>query len=138
MNRCSTGLLAAVLLLSSAVASDSAAEKVAVNAANQWLALVDAGNYTASWDEAAAFFKSAVSKEQWVETMKGRRTPLGKVESRKLKSATYTTSLPGAPDGQYVVIQYDSSFQQKKSAVETVTPMRDKDGQWRVSGYFIK
>lgn len=26
----------------------------------------------------------------------------------------------------------------KKSAIETVTPMMDKDGKWRVSGYYIK
>jgi Protein of unknown function (DUF4019) len=66
------------------------------------------------------------------------RDPLGKVLSRTLKSATYTTSLPGAPDGEYVVIQYDTSFEHKKSAVETITPMLDKDDHWRVSGYFIK
>lgn len=60
------------------------------------------------------------------------------MQSRKLKSATYTKTLPGAPDGEYVVIQYDSSFVNKKSAVETVTPMLDKDGKWRVSGYFIR
>lgn len=48
------------------------------------------------------------------------------------------TSLPGAPDGKYVVIQYDTSFENKKAAVETVTPMLDKDGKWRVSGYYIK
>jgi hypothetical protein len=36
-----------------------------------------------------------------------------------------------------VVIQYDTSFANKKSAVETVTPLLDSDGQWRVSGYFI-
>ncbi len=48
------------------------------------------------------------------------------------------TSLPGAPDGEYVVISYETSFTNKKSAIETVTPMLDKDGKWRVSGYFIK
>ncbi len=48
------------------------------------------------------------------------------------------TSLPGAPDGQYVVIQYESSFEHKKSAIETVTPSQGADGHWRVSGYFIK
>jgi ribosomal protein S17E len=42
------------------------------------------------------------------------------------------------PDGKYVVIKYDTSFENKKSAVETVTPMLDKDGKWRVAGYFIK
>ncbi len=138
MKRCSVTLVVAVLLLRSAAVSDSRAEKAAVNSANQWLALVDAGNYAASWDEAASFFKNAVSKEQWAKMLRATRAPLSKIESRKLKSAAYTTSLPGMPDGQYVVIQYGSSFEHKKSAVETVTPMLDKDGQWRVSGYFIK
>ena len=58
--------------------------------------------------------------------------------SRRVKTARYATSLPGAPDGQYVVIQYRTSFANKKSAIETVTPMRDSDGQWRVSGYYIR
>jgi hypothetical protein len=35
-------------------------------------------------------------------------------------------------------MEYDTSFANKKSATETVTPMLDNDGQWRVSGYFIK
>ena len=63
---------------------------------------------------------------------------MGKLLSRKLKSATYKTTMPGAPDGEYVVIQYDSSFEHKQAAVETVTPMLDKDGKWRVFGYYIK
>ncbi len=53
-------------------------------------------------------------------------------------SATRRTSLPGAPDGEYVVIQYRSEFENKSNAVETVTPMRDADGEFRVSGYFIR
>jgi hypothetical protein len=56
----------------------------------------------------------------------------------QLKSRTYSTTLPGAPDGEYVVIQYQTSFANKKASVETVTPMREKDGRWRVSGYFIR
>ena len=70
--------------------------------------------------------------------MKSVRSQFGKVLSRKVKSAKYTTSLPGAPDGEYVVIQFDSSFANKKSAIETLTPALDKDGKSRVSGYFIK
>jgi hypothetical protein len=49
-----------------------------------------------------------------------------------------TTSLPGAPDGDYVVIRFATSFEKKKSAIETVTPMRERNGTWRVSGYYIK
>ena len=46
--------------------------------------------------------------------------------------------MPGAPDGRYVVVQYDTVFENKASAVETVTPMADPDGVWRVAGYFIR
>ncbi len=129
-------LIAALLFANCAAFSQSA--DAAVDATHQWLAQVDDGNYAASWGNAAQFFKNAVSQEQWAKMLGTSRAPLGKVESRKLKSATYATSLPGVPDGQYVVVQYDTSFEHKKSAIETVTPMLEKGGQWRVSGYFIK
>ena len=63
---------------------------------------------------------------------------MGKLISRQVKSTSYRTSLPGAPDGEYVIIQFKTSFDNKKSAIETVTPMKEKDGSWRVSGYYIK
>ncbi len=131
-------LMMAVLVASVFGFGDQAAEKAAAESAMRWLALVDQGNYGASWDEAAQLFRNAVPKEQWEKQVGAVRAPLGKVESRKLKSANYTTQLPGAPDGKYVVIQYETSFEHKKSAVETITPMLDKDGQWRVSGYYIR
>jgi hypothetical protein len=114
------------------------AEQAAYKAADAWLALVDAGNYSKSWDQAAEFFRNAVPKQKWQMTSNALRKPLGKMLSRKLKSTRYTTTAPGAPDGEYVIIQYDTSFEHKKSAVETITPMLDKDGTWRVSGYYIK
>ncbi|MFQ5791357.1 MAG: DUF4019 domain-containing protein [Acidobacteriota bacterium] len=106
--------------------------------ANAWLTLIDQGKYGDSWEQAAQLFKGAVTKDDWKRTLAGVRTPLGKMISRKVKSRHYTESLPGAPDGKYVVIQYETTFEHKKSAIETVTPMVDPDGRWRVSGYFIK
>jgi hypothetical protein len=99
---------------------------------------VDAGDYKQSWDTASSLFRNAVTEDQWADQVGSVRKPLGALVSRKLKSAHYANSLPGAPDGKYVVIQYDSVFQNKSAAVETVTPMLDKDGQWRVSGYYIR
>jgi hypothetical protein len=114
------------------------AEKAAVEAAEAWLGLVDSGKYSQSWDEAAEYVKELVSKEIWQNSIKGARGPLGKVVSRELKSKRYTISVPGAPQGRYVIIQYKTSFENKDSAIETVTPMLEKDGKWKVSGYFIK
>ncbi len=109
-----------------------------VAVAESWLKTVDEGKYEASWNDAAVYFKAAVTAEQWDSSLSAVRTPLGAVKSRKRISATYTTSIPGAPDGEYVVIQYKTQFENKKDAVETVTPMKDKDGVWRVSGYYVK
>ena len=113
-------------------------EKAAVSAAEKWLSLVDEGKYGESWKEAAEYFRNAVKQEQWEQSAQAVRKPLGKLISRKMKSTAYKTSLPGAPDGEYAVIQFATSFENKKSAIETVTPMMDKDGKWRVSGYYIK
>ena len=132
-------LMAAALWSPSAITmAPQKPEELGQQSAEKWLGLVDSGKYAESWDDASELFKNAITKEQWQKTLKSTLSPLGKLQSRKLKSATFTKSLPGAPDGEYVVIQYDSSFENKKSAVETLTPMRDKDGTWRVSGYFIR
>ena len=120
-----------------AMAQDKNIE-AAKKGSESWLAVVDKGDYSASYEEAASIFKLAVTKEDWLQKVRAARNPLGKVISRKLKGTQYKTSLPGAPDGEYVVIQYDTSFENKRSAVETITPTLDKDAQWRVSGYFIR
>ena len=110
----------------------------AKSAALEWLELVDEGDYGESWDEAAELFRGAVAKEQWARQVGGVRGPLGDVESREVSSATAHRSVPGAPDGDYVVIEYRTRFENKSSAVETVTPMRDPDGTYRVSGYYVR
>jgi len=119
-------------------AGNPQAETVAVAAAKAWLSLVDGQQYAESWEKAAPFFKGAVQKEQWIQMMQSGREPFGKSISRELKSKRYMTVLPGAPDGEYVVIQFKASFENKKSAIETITPMLDKDGEWKVSGYYMK
>jgi hypothetical protein len=111
---------------------------VAEVAAESWLSLVDSGEYARSWDQAAEFFRSKVTKPQWEEMLGTVRSPLGKVNSRKLASARSVKELPNAPKADYVVIQYATSFANLPSAIETVVPMLDKDGRWRVSGYFVK
>ncbi len=133
-------LIMAGLILScgTAMASDAGKEASAVSAAEKWLATIDAGEYSASWREAAELFRNAVKPEQWEQSMQAVRKPLGKLISRKVQTRIYKTSLPGAPDGEYVLIQFETSFSNKKAAIETVTPMMDKDGKWRVSGYYIK
>lgn len=127
----------AALLAGETWAADTPEDR-AQAAAETWLKLTDAGDAAASWDQAATLFKGAVTKEQWKQALAGVRPPLGKATSRKVISRQFTEKVPGAPDGKYVVIQYQTVFEKKPSAVETITPLLDTDGAWRVSGYFIR
>jgi len=114
------------------------AEQSALKSAESWLVYIDDGKYGESWDAAASLFKNALPREKWEELMNNTRSAAGKFLERKVLSKTFKTTLPGAPDGQYVVIQFQTKFEQKEYAIETVTPTMDADSTWRVSGYYIK
>jgi hypothetical protein len=120
------------------VSAQEPSTTAARTAVDTWLSLIDGQKYAASWDTAAGAFRKAVTQEQWATAVRGARAPLGALKSRALKSATPAASLPGAPDGEYVVFQFDAVFEQKAAAVETVTAMKAPDGSWHVAGYFIK
>lgn len=131
------GIVLTILVVAN-VHADQSAKKAAQKAAASWLSLIDSGEYSESWNKAAQIFKQKVSLQQWKSSLESVRIPLGNLKLRRLKTAAYTETLPGAPDGKYVVIQYETIFDKKKSAIETVTPMMEKDCRWRVSGYFIR
>jgi hypothetical protein len=132
-------MMAVTMLVCSAaaMAQDNAgvAEAKAVSA--RWLELSDAGNYGAAWEQSADAFRAAVPRQDWENAGKALHAKFGPVTSRTLKSATYSNSLRGAPPGEYVVVQYLAQLEGGRTAVETVTPQRAKDGSWKVSGYFI-
>ena len=123
--------------MSSPIRANEVDESAAIKASTDWLSIVDKGQYGQSWDKSAQFLKTAVKRKDFESKLKASRGQFGQLVSRTIKSKHFMTAMPGAPDGKYVVIQYTTSFSSKKSAIETVTPMQEKDGQWKVSGYFI-
>jgi serine/threonine protein kinase len=118
-----------------AIASE---DEAAVSAAKKWLTTIDDGHYAESWTSTSDYFQSAITQDKWVSALTAVREPLGDLISRKLISAQQMTKMPGAPDGQYVVMQFETSFANKESAIETVTVGPKQDGQWKASGYYIK
>ncbi|HPN66257.1 MAG TPA: DUF4019 domain-containing protein [Candidatus Omnitrophota bacterium] len=112
-------------------------EKKAKSAANNWLELIDNKDYAQSYDKAASFFKANINKSDWVQSCGSLRDMLGKAEYRKLVSISRESRMEGAPDGEYVILVYETDFKKKANAQEIVVPMLDKDGKWRISGYHV-
>ena len=113
-------------------------EKTVVVEAQTWLALIDAGRYAESWQAAGTAFQAGVGESDWTAAIKSVRPPLGSLQTRTLKSARQLHNLPGAPAGEYVLIQFGTSFEHATSTVETVTFMQEADGSWKSAGYYIK
>ena len=113
-------------------------EAAAQSAGEVWLALTDDARYDNAYTGAAGIFQRLITREQWVKLVTAGRGPLGKIGSRRLKDSKFSPKMNGAPDGQYVVLHFDTAFEKKSAAIETVTVTLDPDGQWKVCGYFIR
>lgn len=112
--------------------------QAAQEAADAWLNLIDSLDYAASWQQAASLFQQQVSEAEWVQALESVRGPLGPLVSRALDDRDYTTNLPNAPAGEYVIVMYNSAYTQLEEAVETVTMVKTKTGAWRPVGYFVR
>ena len=102
-----------------------------------WLSLLDGEQWAESWRAASSLFKSRVTADDWTATVQSVRRPLGRVMSRTRLGATRTTTLPGAPDGEYEIVQMRTEFTNRADAVETVVLVREGSG-WKVAGYFVR
>ena len=79
----------------------------------------------------------ALIDQDWVQEVKNVRSGMGSLTTRKPPKTTMAKTLPGAPDGEYAVVQFETAFKSKAKAVETLTMMFD-GGTWRAARYFTK
>ncbi|HEX6939087.1 MAG TPA: DUF4019 domain-containing protein [Longimicrobiales bacterium] len=117
---------------------DGRADSEALAAADRWLALIDRGDADASWAAAASLFQAGVDAPRWTQALESVQRTLGRPVARDVASVRYATELPGAPDGEYVVIEYATTFGAKKHGAERVVVMKEGDGAWRVAGYHVR
>jgi hypothetical protein len=118
-------------------ADDTSAAEAAAAAATEWLALIDAGEYEQSWKEAASAFQDALTPAVWETSLTDARSQFEPFGERTLTSSQQVTDPPGAPAGDYVILQYRTEVTGDRTVTETVVPMKDGDA-WKVSGYFVR
>jgi hypothetical protein len=127
-------VLATVLPTNVHSSDDNGKKIAAITAAEHWLSLVDEGSYTDSWDNAGESLKSSTTRDAWVQVLHQDRAPEGAPISRKLNHAAYRVH---KGNREFVEIWYDTSFRNRKSAIERVYTTLQPDGTWRVTGYVI-
>ena len=113
------------------------AKELAEQVAMVSVELIAAGEYGSVHDNADEILRSAVDRDQFIKMTKDVFAPLGDRKSIRLNSAKYSTRAPGGPDGVYVILRFESSFENKAEALETITMREAEPGFWRLAGYVI-
>lgn len=127
-----------ILLFSSQTLANPDYVKQAYKNAKSWMQMLDQGNADASWQALSPLFSSQLSKGDWQASVKGLRMTFGPTGTRTLLSSQYKTSSYGAPDGDYVDVQFTTDYGNAPSRKETVTLVREASGDWKVAGFAIE
>ena len=131
-------LLALLVGACNVAAAEELDTRDAMEVAREWLVLVDGSAYGEAWDTAGTMFRGSVEREKWEIAVTQARNTAGALMARKLRTASFTRQLPNKPEGEYVIIHFDTRFEKQGLVSESVTTERDKDGRWRVAGYWIR
>ena len=114
-------------------AEEQAAERQALG----FLGYLDQGRYADSYAYTGMLIRAQLDRDKYSSQIEKTREGTGALQSRELMDAAYATTVPGAPEGQYVVLHYHARFANRQDALETMT-LAFANGYWRVSGYYIK
>ncbi len=135
-------LILATLLLPITLWALPQEEIRAVEAAKQWLVLVDGGKFADAWAAAAPRFQETINKDEWTASLKTLHDELGALEKRSLAKAFLTDKLPESPPGNYAVIAYDSQFLGRDTPAREIVVLliedKDESATWRVAGYYLQ
>lgn len=103
----------------------------------EWLALVDAGDWDASFAEAGRTFRDPNTATTWREASEAARVPLGAVLDRKTLTVSLIESAGEERESlEQAVVRFETRFENREKAIETVT-LEEEHGKWRVVGYLI-
>jgi len=125
-------IMTAILTLTTANAQSEA--EVSADA-QKWFSLVDDLKYEESWKEASSMFRNEVTQDQWIAALTRSRKPLGALVSRTRARIQFAKSLRGAPDAEYVILHFQTTFA-NKTATERLTLVKE-DRTWRLAAFGI-
>lgn len=128
----SGGTQTAALAQPSAQPAEASTEAVVVEAARQWLALVDARDWKGSWNATGSSFRAHNTLQNWTNAAEQVQGKFGAARSRELLAAE---EVPAAPNGAWMV-KFRASYASKPEGTETLLLVRE-DGTWKIAGIYV-
>lgn len=137
-------LLALCLLAAPLAHAVATRELAAKQSADAWLVLIDGGKYAEALEKASPELREDIGKQTWVDGLEQVRTPLGEVKERKLARLFATSVLPGNVEGDFVVVNFRTTFAGRAEPANEILVMTtgpaasDGTETWEVLSFYIE
>lgn len=125
--------ITAPLTTAATVSATPASEQAAIEAAQQFLALLDRDDWTASWQATHKSFQLLNTVDWWADASRKVRGQMGSIQSRELATIDFR---PAPPNG-YWTITFKARYSKKGSVTETLS-LASENGGWRVAAIAVE
>ncbi|WP_411878980.1 DUF4019 domain-containing protein [Polaromonas sp. YR568] len=127
-------LLMALGLSFGAAAQGTSSADAAIAVAEQWLALADADQGGAMWDQSFPFMKEKIDRASWINHVTTKTNTLGRrTASRVWAGMEHDIDKPGLPPGEFASVLFVAPYA-KSRGWERVAIYWNKD-RWVPVGY---
>jgi hypothetical protein len=106
-------------------------------AAESFLQALDAGDYEKSWRMTSPLLQARAPRDAFELAVGPVRSSFGPALGRAIKYQRHLDTASALPDGTYLYVVYESSFEKKNNSNERVIVHLEADGCWRVCEYLI-
>jgi hypothetical protein len=105
--------------------------------AEQVLSQLDRGDWKPAWEASSGSLRESANLPQFVAGVQSTRVAFGTPISRAVKGFNFTTSIDGAPSGEYAIVFFNTAFSGAGEVEEQVVLARER-GTWRLAGYWAE
>ena len=105
------------------------------NVALSWLNNVNHNQYENAYTLLSKEVKATVEKKRWIALINELMLEFGKLEIRTVKQKHFQSQMEGMEDGFYVVIEYDSQYENTKDHTEHLLLKQNDKAKWEIANY---
>ena len=110
-----------------------------INAANKvglsWLNDINHTQYENAYELLSKEVKVMVEKEPWISLINELMLEFGNLESRTVTQRYFQSQMEGMEDGFYVVIEYNSQYENTKAHTESLLLKQNDKAKWEIANY---
>jgi len=100
-----------------------------------WLNDINHNQYENAYKLLSKEVKVMVGKEPWIALINELMLEFGNLESRTVKQKYFQSQMEEMEDGFYVVIEYDSQYENTKDHTEHLLLKQNDKAKWEIANY---